>query len=114
MDTLTDLKKELILKKEPIVQYTSDEKEMLLSDIEHRDGALIITKACIEFHGVAYTIDIAIIYKIFKNDINGLETNNFILINELIDFILHTELDDVPMFLNILPQIAKWRLKISK
>ena len=114
MDTLTDLKKELILKKEPIVQYTSDEKEMLLSDLEHRDGSLILTKACIEFHEVTYIIDFAIIYKIFKNDINGVETNNFILINELIDLILHTELDDVPMSMNILPQIAKWRLRIGK
>lgn len=32
----------------------------------------------------------------------------------LVDFLFHTELNKVPLYITVFPQIAKWRLKISK
>src|SRR4030042_2697450 len=100
-------------KEKPIVQYTSDEKEMLLSELEHRDGTLISLNALVEYYGVEYIIVLGVLYKIFKNDLHGLETTNPIVSNALIDLILYTPIEDVPMFMDILPQIAKWRLRIG-
>src|SRR4030042_5723539 len=94
-------------------QYTFEERLLLWScllyDIE-------IRKRVFEYKGLKYTITLDTLTDIFEakeSNIFSSLVNNYI-INELLVLIRDISIEDVPMYMGVLPEVAKWRFQIGK
>lgn len=93
--------------------YTFEERLLLWSCLPYD---IEIKKRVFEYKGLKYTITLETLNNIFDAEESTLFSpliNNYI-INELLALIRNVSIEDVPMYVGALPEVAKWRLQIGK
>lgn len=101
-------------------QYTREELNYLIdSFINFMDpetaGLNGVPVTHITIRGISNLISCDLLVKIVLND-RSLHINTGLvnIFKELYLFIHYVDIDDVPMYMNTMPEVAKWRLQIGK
>jgi len=96
-------------------QYTKKEKAELLSNLtKYEEDPIGEVEICMVYRGMPYYLTQDFLYKIFDQKFNALDATNPIVAMELNDLITKTPFRNVPLFINIFPEVASWRLRIAK
>lgn len=96
--------------------YTKGEKQLLIYSLKLSIGTMY------KEYGVMVTYKKSEIYvphnlicKMLDGErLTWLEKTNNIIAEDLSDLILKEPLENIPLFINVFPEIATWRLRIGK
>lgn len=93
--------------------YTFEERLLLWSCLPYD---IEIIKRVFEYKGLKYTITLDTLTDIFEAKESSIFSSlvNSYIIRELLILIRDISIEDVPMYVGVLPEVAAWRLKIGK
>lgn len=95
-----------------MINYTKEEIEQLTPTFVEigNSTANKVFIALNEYDRIEYSKLISIVYNPENVDIDQLDE----LGNRILELIYYEPLENVPLFINVFPDIAKWRLQIGK
>jgi hypothetical protein len=91
--------------------YTNEETEELFYSLGVSVNSLI---TWLTYRGITYQIDIAYLLRMFEYGSDAMGSSHPMLSKELNDLITMVPLEEIPLFINILPEIVAWILRIGK
>jgi len=96
--------------------YTDEEKQWLLDSLDLNLGnPEEAPEVRIRYKDEIYYIDLSVIYTILCEDtLTGLESTCPAITNEIEYLMLKEPIENMPLHINVIPEIARWRLKVGR